>query len=39
MDEIVVEILAELISTLALVTKKVKQRKSSKINFPGVLPY
>ena len=38
MDEIVVKILVELISTLALVTEELKQRRSSESVLADVLP-
>ena len=38
-DEIVVKILVELISTLALVTEEVKQRRSSESVLADVLLY
>jgi hypothetical protein len=39
MDEIVVKILVELISTLALVTEELKQRRSSESVLANVLLY
>jgi hypothetical protein len=39
MVEIVVKIMAELLSTLALVTKELQQRRSSEYLFSNVLPY
>ena len=39
MDEMVVKILVELISTLALVTKELKQRRSSESDLDDVLLY
>ena len=38
MDEIVVKIMVELISTLALATRELKQGRSSESVFAGVLP-
>ena len=38
MTEIVVKIMVELLSTLALVTKQIKQGRSSEFVFAGVLP-
>ena len=39
MIEIVVKIMEELISTLALVTKKLKERKRGEFVLSGMLPY
>ena len=39
MVEIVVKIMVELISTLALVTKKLKERKLCEFDLADVLPY
>ena len=38
MDEMVVKIMAELLSTLALTTKELKQQRSSEFVLPDVLP-
>ena len=38
MDEIVVKIMAELLSTLALMTKELKQGRTSESDLAGVLP-
>ena len=39
MDEVVVKIIVELLSTLALATRELKQGRSSKSVFAALLPY